>query len=70
MERKRFIAQVGIAAILYVLISLILEKEITKEVLVRELRDGLVFGLVYAIFLWIWNRFKSRKGPENGETRT
>lgn len=70
MERKRFIAQVGIAVILYVLISLILEKEITKEVLVRELRDGLVFGLVYAIFLWIWNRFKSRKGPENGETRT
>ncbi|WP_372946129.1 hypothetical protein [Muriicola sp.] len=61
MERKRFIAQVGIAAILYVLISLILEKEITKEVLIRELRDGGVFGLVYAFFLWVWNRFKSKK---------
>ncbi len=70
MERKRFIAQVGIAAILYILISLILEKEMTMEVLIREIRDGLFFGLVYAIFLWIWNRFKSRRGPEDGETRT
>ena len=61
MERKRFFTQVGIAAVLYVVISLILEKEFTNEILFREMRDGLVFGLVYALFIWLWNRFKSRK---------
>ncbi|WP_372976073.1 hypothetical protein [Muriicola sp.] len=61
MERKKFIAQVVIAGVLYVLISLILEKEITAEVLKRELRDGGVFALVYGLLLWLWNRFKARK---------
>jgi hypothetical protein len=65
MERKRFIAQVAIAVVLYVLISLILEKEYTSGIIYREVRDGLVFGLVYALFLWIWHRFKSGKKPQD-----
>ena len=61
MEKKKFIVQVGMAALLYVVISLILEKNVSSEILMRELRDGLVFGLVYALVLWIWSRVKQRK---------
>lgn len=60
MERKKFIAQVLIAMLLYVVISLILEREITTEILLTESRDGLVFGLVYGVVLWIWNRSKKK----------
>ena len=61
MDKKRFLAQVGIGVVLYILISLILEKEITREIFLRESKDGLVFGLVYALFLWLWNRFRKPK---------
>ncbi|MGB5647395.1 hypothetical protein [Muriicola sp.] len=58
MERKRFFSQVFIAMLLYVAISLILERQITAEILMKESRDGLIFGLVYGLVLWIWNRVK------------
>lgn len=61
MERKKFIAQVGIAIALYMVISLILEKDMSTDTLVKELKDGLIFGLVYAVFLFIWNRYKKKK---------
>ncbi|MGB5377150.1 hypothetical protein [Muriicola sp.] len=58
MERKRFFSQVFIAMLLYVAFSLILERQITAEILMKESRDGLIFGLVYGLVLWIWNRVK------------
>jgi hypothetical protein len=58
MEGKKFIAQVLVAMILYIIISLILEGSISTEILIRESRDGLIFGLVYAVIIWIWNRRK------------
>ncbi len=58
MEGKKFIAQVLVAMILYIIISLILEGDISKEILIRESRDGLIFGLVYSVIIWIWNRRK------------
>ncbi len=60
MEKKKLFIQAGVAALLYVLISLILEREVTSDILVRELRDGLVFGLVYGLLLFIWKRVKGR----------
>lgn len=58
MELKKFIAQIVIAMLLYVTISLILERDFSTEILLREFRDGLIFGLVYGIVIWIWNRRK------------
>ena len=63
MDKKKFIAQVVIAMMLYVLISLILERDFSSEILLRELGDGLGFALVYALVLWIWKRIKA--GKEN-----
>jgi len=60
MERKKFIVQVAIAILLYTVISLILEKDISTDILLKELKDGLIFGLVYAVFLWIWDRSKKK----------
>ncbi len=63
MEFKKFIAQVVIAMLLYVLISLILERDFSTEILLKESRDGLIFGLVYGAVIWIWNRRK--KGSDS-----
>jgi predicted tellurium resistance membrane protein TerC len=60
MERKKFILQVAIAVVLYVAISLILENDFSKDIFLKELQDGLIFGLVYAVFLWVWNRNKKK----------
>lgn len=61
MEFKKFIAQVVMAMFLYVVISLILERDVSTEILLRESRDGLIFGLVYGVVIWIWNRRKKDK---------
>jgi len=60
MERKKFIVQVGMAILLYMVISLILEKDMSTDTVLKELKDGLIFGLVYGVFLWIWNRYKKK----------
>ncbi|NNJ89799.1 MAG: hypothetical protein HKP53_10380 [Eudoraea sp.] len=61
MESKKFISQVVVAMLLYIVISLILEGDISAEILLRESRDGLIFGLVYGVIIWIWNRRKKDK---------
>jgi len=61
MERKKFIAQVVVAMFLYVIISLILEGDISSEILLKEFRDGLIFGLVYGVIIYFWDRRKKDK---------
>jgi len=61
MDRKRIIAQVVAAIVLYTIISLILEKDYTQHVMVRELGEGVVLGVLYGLFLWIRERWKNKK---------
>ncbi len=61
MERKKFIAQVVVAMVLYVIISLILEGDISTEILLKESGDGLIFGLVYGVIIYFWDRRKKDK---------
>jgi hypothetical protein len=61
MERKKFIGQVVVAMFLYVIISLILEGDISSEILLKEFRDGLIFGLVYGVIIYFWDRRKKDK---------
>ncbi|NND15962.1 MAG: hypothetical protein HKN89_06520 [Eudoraea sp.] len=61
MKIKRYIIQALVAVALYVLISMILEGEYSNEILMREITEGLVFGVLYAIFLWVRDRFIGRK---------
>ena len=61
MERKKLIVQVLAAIILYVGISLILEKEYTSDIVYRELIEGVVFGLVYGVFIWLSAKWRTKK---------
>ena len=64
MERKKIMTQVVAAFILYVVISLILEKDYSQEIILREMTEGIVFGVVYGLFIWISSRWRKSKGDE------
>ena len=49
------------AFVLYVGISLILEQEFNNEILIREVKEGIVFGIIYAIFIWVRDKYFRRK---------
>ena len=49
------------AFLLFTIISVILEKEYTKEVIFNKAVNGLIFGLIYGVFLWAWAKFQNRK---------
>ena len=61
MEIKKLFVQVFAAVLLYVGISLILEKEHTQEIVMRELTEGLVFGIIYGVFIWLSARWRKKK---------
>lgn len=61
MNVKRIIIQVFAAILLYVGISLILEKEYTNDIILREILEGLVFGLLYGVFIVVREKMKSKK---------
>ena len=60
MERKKFLTQVLAAFILYVVISLILEQEYSREIILREMLEGIVFGIIYGIFIWLSSRWRKK----------
>ncbi len=61
MNQKRIIAQVIAAILLYTVISLILEKEYTQSIILKELGEGLIFGIIYGLFIWIREKWKNKK---------
>ncbi|MBT8306800.1 MAG: hypothetical protein KJN85_07670 [Maribacter sp.] len=61
MNTKRLIVQVIAAILLYVIISLILEKEYTNAIILREIIEGLIFGLLYGLFIWFREKWKNRE---------
>jgi NhaP-type Na+/H+ or K+/H+ antiporter len=61
MDRKKLIVQVSIAMVLFVVISLVLEGSFTLDVLREKIIRGLIFGLIYGVFLWIRARWIHKK---------
>ncbi|MBT8235547.1 MAG: hypothetical protein KJO04_05105 [Bacteroidia bacterium] len=61
MKTKKYIIQALVAAALYVLISIILEGEYSNEILMREITEGLVFGVLYGIFIVVRDKYMGRK---------
>ncbi len=60
MNTKRLIVQVIAAILLYVIISLILEKEYSNDIILREVLEGIVFGLLYGVFIWLREKWKNK----------
>ncbi len=65
MEARKLLAQILAAIVLYVAISLILEKDYSPEILYREILEGLVFGLVYGVIIWLSARWRKNKKSED-----
>jgi predicted tellurium resistance membrane protein TerC len=67
MEPKKLIIQVVAAILLYVGISLILEKDFNAEILKREIVEGFVFGFFYGLFIWLSSKWRKKKNSGNDE---
>lgn len=61
MDFKKLISQVVAAILLFTLMSVILEKEYTQEIILEKLQTGVIFGILYGIFIWARQRFKNKK---------
>ena len=61
VDRKRIVIQAVAAFALYVIISLMLEKEFDREIVYRELAEGVVFGFIYGIFIWLSGKWRRGK---------
>ncbi|MGB5666231.1 MAG: hypothetical protein WBM53_05250 [Maribacter sp.] len=60
MNKKRLFFQVLAAILLYIIISLILEKEYSNEIILREVLEAMVFGLLYGIFIWFREKWRNK----------
>jgi len=58
MDTKKLAIQVVVAMILFIIVSLILEGTYTQEVIIEKSKTALLFGLAYAIFIWIRTKLK------------
>ncbi|MBD0778125.1 hypothetical protein HPE56_10000 [Maribacter sp. ANRC-HE7] len=61
MNKKRLLVQVFAAILLYVVISLVLEKDYSQAIVIREILEGMVFGLLYGVFIWFREKSKKKK---------
>ena len=61
MERKKLIVQIVAAFLLYVIISLILEKDYSKEIIYREMIEGVIFAIIYGVIIWLSSKWKGTK---------
>lgn len=58
MDVKKIAVQVIAAMILFIIISLILEGAYTQELIIEKSKTALLFGLAYAVFIWIRTKLK------------
>ncbi|MEY8021512.1 hypothetical protein AB8P51_11820 [Muriicola sp. SD30] len=63
MNIKKYIIPIIVAMVLYIIVSLILEKDYSRDILIREAGEGFIFGILYGLYLFLRNRF--RKKEEN-----
>lgn len=61
MKAGKYIILMAVAMTLYVAVSLILEGEVTEAILFREIGEGVIFGILYGIYLYIRNRFRKKE---------
>ncbi|GAB5472509.1 MAG: hypothetical protein Mars2KO_06080 [Maribacter sp.] len=57
MELKKIVVQAIVGAVLFVIISVILEGSYGQEIWIEKVMKGLLFGLVYGVFLVLKEKF-------------
>mgnify|MGYP000148853627 CR=1 FL=1 len=61
MDKKKLTSQTLAAIFLYTLFSVILEKDYSWGTIINELKEGVIFGIVYAVVILLWNRYKKKQ---------
>jgi len=61
MDKKKFTSQVLVAIFFYTLFSVILGKDYSMDAIFNELKGGVVFGVIYAIIIWLWQKYKKKQ---------
>lgn len=62
MSRNRIITQAIAGGIIYLVISLVLERSMASEALVKEGTEALIFAVVYGAGLWVYHRYFKKEG--------
>ena len=57
MSRDRIFSQAIAGGVIYLVISLILERSMASEVLVKEGTEALLFVVFYGLGLWAYHRY-------------
>ncbi len=60
MNKKKIISQVIAGVILFTIISVVLEKDYSQSVWLEKFKTALLFGVLYAIFILIKEKFKKK----------
>lgn len=61
MDKRKLTSQTLAAIFFYTLFSVILEKDYSLDTIIDQLKEGVVFGIIYAVALWFWYRYKKKK---------
>ncbi|MGB5358645.1 MAG: hypothetical protein WBN27_01720 [Eudoraea sp.] len=61
MDKKKFTSQVLVAIFFYTLFSVILGKDYSMDAIFNELKGGVVFGVIYALIIWLWQKYKKKQ---------
>ena len=61
MDKKKLTSQTLAAIFLYTLFSVILENNYSWDTIINELKEGVIFGIIYAVVIWLWNRYKKKQ---------
>jgi|OM-RGC.v1.035172481 hypothetical protein len=61
MDKRKLTSQTLAAIFFYTLFSVILEKDYSLDTIIDELKEGVIFGIIYAVAIWFWDRYKKKK---------
>lgn len=61
MDKKKLTSQTLAAIFLYTLFSVILEQNYSWDTIINELKEGVIFGIIYAVVIWLWHRYKKKQ---------
>ncbi|MFC2147550.1 hypothetical protein ACFLR9_03200 [Bacteroidota bacterium] len=61
MDKKKFTSQILAAIFFYTLFSVILGKDYSMDAIFNEFKGGVVFGVIYALIIWLWYKYKKKQ---------
>jgi len=57
MDIKKIVIQALVAVALFIIIALIIEGDFSQEMILEKTKNGVIFGVLYAVYLVVRNKF-------------